>query len=234
VDEPEGTLDHPYLLSYRRLRLGIGIIGFALPFVLVTGVAVASGEAAVEPSISDYYHTPMRDWLVGSLCAVGVFLLFYRFRRVDYLVTNLAGVLAVGVALFPTSAPEEAESVVSWIHYTCAAGLFLALAYVSWFLFPERPPGVRGSHHESSRRNVVYRTCAAVMIGCVVAAALNRLLGLDIAYALFWLETLAVLAFGVSWLVKGRVEGTLAEVGHRLAEVAPFRSAPTAPEPAAP
>jgi hypothetical protein len=56
-------------------------------------------------------------------------------------------------------------------------------------------------------RNVVYRVCGWVIAACLVLAVLIDLFVGDAVKAeyrpLFWLETVAVLAFGVSWLVKG-------------------------------
>jgi hypothetical protein len=43
-------------------------------------------------SLSDYYYTPMRTILVGSLCVLGVFLVAYDTGvRVDRWITNVDG-----------------------------------------------------------------------------------------------------------------------------------------------
>ena len=65
------------VLSYLELRKAVGIIGFALPFVLAFGKDLLQGPG-IEGSISGYYYTDMRNVLVGSLCAIGVFLLSCR------------------------------------------------------------------------------------------------------------------------------------------------------------
>ncbi|MEO8529654.1 MAG: DUF998 domain-containing protein, partial [Deltaproteobacteria bacterium] len=61
--------------TFYRVRRVIGYLGFLLPFVLIIGGLLAA--KAVEPSISDYYHTIMRDLYVGVISATGVFLLAY-------------------------------------------------------------------------------------------------------------------------------------------------------------
>ncbi len=65
------------VLSYLTLRKAVGIIGCALPFVLVIGTAVLQGSG-IQASISGYYYTDMRNVFVGSLCAIGIFLMSCR------------------------------------------------------------------------------------------------------------------------------------------------------------
>src|SRR3989344_41314 len=95
------------VLSYLDLRKAIGVIGMALPFVLVFGKFSIQG-GGIQSSISSYYYTVMGDVFVGSLCAIAVFLGSYRgYTRTDSIAGNLACVFALGTALFPT-APEDA------------------------------------------------------------------------------------------------------------------------------
>jgi hypothetical protein len=59
---------------------------------------------------------------------------------------------------------------------------------------------------EKKKRNVVYRTCGVAILSCVVLAAGSNLLPQPIQSELPWFfifEAIAVIAFGVSWLVKG-------------------------------
>src|SRR5262252_370496 len=89
------------VISYLALRQAVGIIGTSLPFVLVLGKFILEGPG-IQPSISDYYYTVMRNVLVGSLCAIGVFLMSYRgYERKDDIAGDLACVFAIGVAIFP-------------------------------------------------------------------------------------------------------------------------------------
>src|SRR5215217_9747410 len=93
----ERTLVHSYLF----LRRAIGFIGIALPFVLVLGKLVVDGDGMLT-SISGYYYSGMRDVYVGSLCAIGVFLLSYRgYGFIDDIAADIAAAGAFGVALFP-------------------------------------------------------------------------------------------------------------------------------------
>jgi hypothetical protein len=56
-------------------------------------------------------------------------------------------------------------------------------------------------------RNRVYRVCGWLMLACVAGIAVFKLTLSDAWVrdhrVVFWLETIAITAFGVSWLVKG-------------------------------
>ena len=59
------------------------------------------------------------------------------------------------------------------------------------------------------RRNVIYYVCGVVILLCIAGMLLIGVFRSQIAPAIedyapvFWLESIAVLAFGFSWLVKG-------------------------------
>ncbi|MEU5940604.1 DUF998 domain-containing protein [Micromonospora sp. NPDC047548] len=200
------------MLTVRRLRLGIGVVGLAMPFVVTIGNALFAGRVTLLDSISGAYHTGMRDVFVGSMCAIGVFLICYRYRRLDDVVSSVAGALAIAVALFPTAAgaqdgPVSATDVlVGRVHQVCAAALFLLLAGFCLFLFTRTDPAVVPVTPEKLARNRVYRGCGAIIVAAVALAPASTLLPDAVQEAvkpLFWCETVAVLAFGVAWLVKG-------------------------------
>jgi len=203
------TPTSPLALSYIAQRRAIGIIGVALPFVLLASRILPYGPT-VQPSISDYYYTIMGSYFVGSLCAIGVFQLSYRGPDpADRFAGNLAFAFAIGVALFPT---EPATITSDWnvplgkLHLLLASLLFLTLAYFSLVLFRRTNPN--GSMtKQKKKRNVVYAVCGSLIFACI---------GLILVYYLFlpnsdlgrfnpvfWLESIAVVSFGVSWLIKG-------------------------------
>ena len=82
------------LSTYFGLRLGIVIASALLPIVLFFGGWLRGG-LELQPSISDYYFAGggvMRDWFVGTLCAVGVFLYLYKgFSDRENVALNIAG-----------------------------------------------------------------------------------------------------------------------------------------------
>jgi hypothetical protein len=90
-------------------------------------------EHRVQQSISSYY-TDFRNYFTGTMCVIGVFLLFYRYsnwpisgrfhwfaREIKVgreLLPRLAGGAALGVAFFHT-APAAQEQLMK-IHLGCA------------------------------------------------------------------------------------------------------------------
>jgi hypothetical protein len=201
------------VLSYLGLRTAIGIIGIALPFVLAIGKVVI-GSPGIESSISSYYHTDMRDVFVGSLCAIAVFLMSYRgYERKDDIAGDLACIFALGVALFPTT-PEvnvtSGDQIIGALHLIFAAGFLLTLAFFSLVLFrktdPTTAPTPRKLH-----RNMVYTFCGYIILTSIILIVLVSLLSSNSPVQrldpVFWFESVAVVAFGVSWLTKG--EGIL-------------------------
>jgi len=104
-------------------------------------------------------------------------------------------------------APEGANSrqkLIGTVHWSLAALFFLTLADFSLFLFTK----TGGNPTPRKRqRNIVYRACgwtilAAILLIFIVThtSAGNAVDSLE---PIFWLESLAVVAFGVSWLTKG-------------------------------
>ncbi len=219
VPEPHRDL----LISYTTLRRIIGILGIALPFVLWLGSMVIGQCDEKQLSISNYYHTRMGDVFVGTLCAISLFLFTYKgHNKADGILGNIAGVLGVLVALFPTTLKKNGDGLAiqcnisrtvqnpEWIgafHNICAGLLLLSLALFSIWLFTKKRDGEEPTS-EKKIRNGIYIGCGIVMILCVIACALFLYIDSWKEVALehkliFWLETVALCAFGTSWLVKG-------------------------------
>jgi hypothetical protein len=199
----------PLVISYLGLRKAVGIIGIALPFVLAIGKILVDG-AGLEMSMSEYYYTGMRNVFVGSLCAISVFLMSSRgYDRRDHVAGILASIFGLGVALFPTAPdvnPTPGEMIISRLHALWAASFLLTLAYFSLALFTQTDSPGRETPRKL-QRNAVYRVCGWTILACLILSALVEQLPADSPvmklYPLFWLESLAVVAFGVSWLTKG-------------------------------
>lgn len=199
--------ESPLVLSYLSLRRSIGAIGMALPFALALGgLLVAS--TSLQTSVSRYYHTALRDVLVGSLCAIAVFLWsYYGYDRRDRIAGNLACVFALAVALFPTAPenPTRFDLAISRVHAIAAGGFFLTLAYFSLVLF--RLSDDPSPTKRKLQRNLVYEACGYIILACILAIGVLAVVpgadGLKRLRPVFWLEASAIVAFGVSWAVKG-------------------------------
>jgi len=226
---PRSTSMNPVVLSYYTMRRMVGLIAIVLPFALAAGSILAALLGAghhvphplLERSISDYYYTSMRDYYVGSLCAIGGFLACSRgYDLHDEVTGYLGGMCALGVALCPTFNPRgryytQLDLEFGFVHTVFAALMFLVLAYVCIFLFrkssPEKYLTVRKRH-----RNRIYATCGLVMAGCMIVMVALTLRSLverrHPSPWLFWFESLGLCAFGIAWLTKG--EGFLRDKPH--------------------
>jgi hypothetical protein len=208
----------PLVISYLMMRLMIGVLAVLLPFVLI-GVNWAIGHG-FQPTLSGYYYTPMRNVFVGTLWAIGVFLVsYYGYDLADRLITDAAGVFAILVSLFPTTPnrPTAGQVLIGDFHlgFACAA---FALLSVMAFRFAKREPTLPGltrwqrlkyafgftgpgSSQSPLWARVVYRVSGAMILLCVV---LCYPLSLVDEYAWLYLETIILVFFGLSWFVKGR------------------------------
>jgi hypothetical protein len=189
------------LVSYRTLRRVVGLLGVSLPVVLAVWGFALFGEIRLEPSISDYYVLRTRDAFVGVLFTIAWFLFTYRgYDWRDNTAGNLACVSALGVALFPNGG-SRGERVA---HVIAATALFLVLAYFSFFLFTL---SAGSPTPRKIIRNRIYRVCGIAIVACVVLAIGDYLFWsrsvLRALSPMFWLESGALWAFGVSWFVKG-------------------------------
>ncbi len=188
-------------VSYLTLRCTIGFLGVALPVVLVIWGYRLAGPNGLLDSISAYYSLRTRDIFVGTLWAIAWFLFAYKgYDDHDDRVTDLACFLALGVAL----APNSGTTLESLVHSISAVAMFLVLAYISFRLFTkttgERTP-------RKLVRDRIYRICGIVILVCIVLIVLYHFLPGDNSFVplrpIFWLEAVALWAFGISWFVKG-------------------------------
>ena len=217
LDPPTNT--EPLVLKYLGLRTGIGIIGMALPVALVFGRMILESSPGILDSVSDYYYSLMRGVLVGGLCAVGVFLISYRYVRWgwDDILGDIAGVFAIGVALFPTDCPTDVYQcptpqpmMIGMVHWICGGGFLILLALFALWLFPRTVPGRKDDRTpQKIWRNKVYYFCGSVIVVCIVGCIIvQKFLPYEpwqqSYHSVFWLELVATLMFGIAWLVKGQ------------------------------
>ena len=202
-----------WLMSYKDLRKAVGLIGMSLPIILILGKMAIERQTGVASSISSYYFTVVGSVFVGSLCAIGVFLIFYRGPEpIDNYMGHIAGIAAIGVALLPTTpapvVPAAYQTFPGWVattHLVCASIFFLALAYFCLVLFVKTKPGAEPTPKKLVR-NRIYKICGYVIIASLILIALSLLLEEEQRrrFAVFLvLESVAVFAFGVAWWVKG-------------------------------
>lgn len=212
-----GVRNRSLIISYLSLRRLIGWLGIFLPIICVLGGRVFSGLAC-QSSISFYYHANMRDFFIGILLTVSVFLITYKGEQtIDNVVTWVIGLAGIVVALFPTADPAGTETHVGLfqvrpeladaVHLTAAAIFFFLLALNSLFLFTISREESAPAGSRKPLRNLVYVACGVTILVCL---AMFPVLGKAMGGAQFKagplvlvLESVMLLAFGISWLVKG-------------------------------
>jgi hypothetical protein len=211
------TPNQRLVISYMTLRRAVGILGMALPLVLLLGNLILSKDCQrVQFSISDYFYTRMGPVFVGTLCAVGLFLFSYNgYTKGDKYASLLGSICAFTVALNPTNTSDLANPCniqhrtslpyVNFIHFGSATILFLTFAYFSLCLFTKTSGDPTP---EKIMRNKIYRTCGWIMIGAIICiiivAMVNPVQQALKAYnPILIFEWILLWAFGFSWLVKG-------------------------------
>lgn len=206
-------------LNYLHIRNLIGICGIALPPVLILVGLIVSHCRHIENSISDYYYTAGGDVFVGILITTGVFLYTYKYNKAHNFVSNIAATCAIITALIPTSSVDIYNGCKIWevriqepwdkLHFIAATTFLLALAYMSAFIFT-KPNENEPVDKQQKKRYVVYRLCGLIMLLALVTCGIvfwkfEPTDEIRHHYnIIFWLESICLWAFGISWLIKGR------------------------------
>ena len=88
---------------YDRMAFLVGVIAFGLPLILLFGGTF--GGSCFRDSISHFYYAPFLGAIfVGLLFFIGGFLIAYSGDHwIESTLSTVAGLWAIGVALFPTS-----------------------------------------------------------------------------------------------------------------------------------
>lgn len=216
--QPNERHGQDQLIPFLWLRRGIGLLGILFPVILFLGAKIFGNCPNVQPSISDYYHTCMRDVFVGVLWIIGIALFTYRGpKKEDNRATNLACLFAITISLFPTTLKDESSSchictnvfTCESIHIVSAVSFFLVLTYIAYSLFPQLEEGAILTQ-EKLKRNKIYRLCAYIMFGSLIVIGLfmkfcdSLPTNIQKLPILFIFEWIALWAFGMSWIVKGR------------------------------
>lgn len=214
--------------TYITLRFGTGVLGLALPFILLVGGAVLF-DIPLQKSMSAYYYSSggdMRDILVGILFAIGVFLFLYKgFTTIEDLALDIAGILLVLVALFPVDKYA--------IHDISAVLFFFTIAYVCIFRASDTLELIQDINKRGCYK-CIYRSLGLGMIISPVAVVILAFVlepNSDKRVTIFFIEAVGVLIFGSYWIIKGQeiikskadrfvLEGKLAKrEGHRLKDL---------------
>lgn len=229
------------IATFRRIRKAIGWLGIGLPIVLVILSLVPFFKTAIQASISHYYYTNFREVFTGVLCAVGLFLIRYKgyytpekwknygllkkISKNDGLLTNIAGCMAFGIALFPTNPDCCTEKIYSfvplcynflgWLHYGFAAIFFFILSIISLSVFTIGQQENEGIQISIVNENHIYIICGYLILFSIIMVPVFTVLNI-FNYSTILFEALALFSFGISWLIKGRALGDKGKIGEKL------------------
>jgi hypothetical protein len=222
-----------HLASYLTLRKGIGCLGTALPFILAFGGMLLHGPGIRSSISAYYHTGMGDVFVGIICAIGIFLFSYKGYEPKDDRAGDFACLCAVGLALFPTypdavapswaaclahvpnlQEPSGLEKITAGAHGVFAAGFFLTLTYFSLVLFTKSDPKKKPTR-KKLQRILVYKACGYVMLLAIALIALGgsilylgllpdttvcMVMSLD---PLFWLESIAIVAFGFSWLVKG-------------------------------
>jgi len=214
---------HDIQPSDYRIRKLIGILGLALPFILPLS------EGQFLSSISHYYYFTLSSLLfIIILSCFGLFLISYKGYKIDKttekisddIITNIGGVAALIVVFVPTycfgSESEaisqlcenenlplfgHADAIKNTIHLVFAGIFIFTMGWMSKYKF---------TRSQNEVNNKIYRLCGNIIWAAIVLLIVLVIIdffkdGFHITrYDVFILETVAIIPFGISWLIKGK------------------------------
>lgn len=221
--------DDIWLQSTKTLSRLIGILGMLLPLLLWLFLLIVNKHYKILPTISHYYFTRSNVIFIIVVSLIAIFLLVYKKGKGGFFWSTVAAIGALFLLLFPTNpltnnccdicdsvniAHIEPDKFRNIFHYISAAVFLVSLAIMSLFIFPKHNKNKLIHEPEQctpskvERQNTVYRTCGIVILLSLLVILFGSF---DTSFTpiydannlTFWMETLAVEAFGFSWLVKG-------------------------------
>ena len=200
-------------IDHRTLKLLVGLI--ALSLANLTSFFADSKITSISES---YYEGGWAQSIfVGFLFAIAAFLLAYNgLSRTEMVLSKVAAVGALGVALFPCGCSGNAETV-PHVHFASAAVMFLILAYFCYVFYKRAR---RKGHTEANRRAFVYAASGLAIIASILALVLDTLSGdvltVAISRLVFYCERTGLVAFGISWLTASRILPVLTRSDERF------------------
>ncbi len=227
----ESNLNDNGAFTYRRIRRIIGYLGIFLPIILVILSLIGFFKTSIQFSISHYYYTNLREIFTGTLSAVGIFLIRYKGHgnpslwKNDNFLTNVAGVMAIGVALFPTNPINMDQKIytlipltkgwLGWLHYGFAGVLFLIFSLLAINVFTIGQENENLLPKSIMNENNIYRFCGYAIIVFMIMMPIADHFKL-FSYSTLVFESLSLFLFGIAWLIKGRALGDAGKIGQKL------------------
>ena len=213
------TVEKRQEIDHRTIKLIVGLVALSL-----AGLTSALAIGPISSISASYYEEGWsRTIFIGFLFAIAAFLLAYNgLSRVEMILSKVASLAALGVALFPCECGDH-PPLVPYIHGASAAVMFLILAFFCYAFYKRaREKG----YPQANIRAAIYAVCgAAILLSIVVLGAdhlLHGALSQRIPRLVFYGEATGLIAFGISWLTASR---TLPLVTREDERFSPMREA---------
>ena len=212
--------------TYFWLRVGMAVLALVFPPLLwIAGHYI---HTPLQNSMSAYYHSELRDVFVGILFAIGFFLFLYKgFSKGEDWTLNIAGALAIGIAVFPmdpdaifnckplcdedcmrhTQALDRTSQIVidSGLHGWSASLFFVAIFFVC-AVFSRETLKTMEDRQRKIFWSIYFSLGAAMVVLPALLVAMRRFgaFGQDVCKdpTIFYVEWAAVWSFGIFWIVK--------------------------------
>ena len=207
-------------IDHRTIKLIVGVI--ALTLASLTWIFSRTGLTSI--SASYWEGGWSQTFFIGFLFATSAFLLAYNGRaRDEMILAKLAAVAAAGVALFPCKCVTHTQPL-AYLHYFAAAVMFSVLA---WFSYGFYRRARKKGHSRAHARAFLYLLCALAIGGAMVALAIHGIAtrsnqGPESSFV-FYSEAVALIAFGISWLLASH---TLPGITREDERFSPLRQQP--------
>lgn len=202
------------MINTRRLRCIIGWLGMLLPWIVLC-LSYIFGYGFPDSISATYYLPVCIVPFMVILGSAGLLLFSYKgYDKHDDIICTLAGIFALGICLFSCGTKDlltrwqwlTVNSVGTFqispdisgiLHNICAVGFFLLLAYNALYLFTK---GSVDMTEQKRKRNIIFKTCGIVM--CIAMLAIVPVSIFEVWGGVWVVETIALAAFGISWLTK--------------------------------
>lgn len=189
-------------IDHRTIKLLVGLIALAL----ANATSFFSDHSITSISESYHYGGWARDFLVGALFAIAALMAAYNgFSVREMVLTKIAALAALGVALFPCQCATH-EEVIPKVHGVSAAVMFMILAELCRVFY------VRAKEkrlQKARNRATLYLVCGVgILLSIAILAADHFLSGALVAREprlVFYCERAGLIFFGLAWLAASHI-----------------------------
>jgi hypothetical protein len=200
-------MDKELKQSYYNIRTSVGVLGILLPILLY----LVNGEML--QSISINYYSKASFIFSAIIFSFSLFLITYKGyekdeteKISDNVLTNIAGVMALFVIVFPTSY-ESILNCPSWIqgHYifNCGSKFISTIHFISsgsFFILMGGMSFFKFSRGKNTKFKYIYKFLGVIMWISIILIGINMQIFDN--KEIFIYETIILWAFGISLLLK--------------------------------